>query len=121
MSSNSPTTVASSTATNPSGNNRCPCGCSVHLSSHFSKPKESKGDNAMKRMINRCASFRKKDGVYVFYVDFNFVFFKGIAAGFLDAILSSINPEEGIARDAAPEDFMSFLISKNILVEEKSL
>lgn len=72
----------------------------------------------MKRKLNRCISFRKKNEVYVFYVNFNFIFLKGVAAGFLDTILASVSPEGWLDLSDVPESFTRFLIARKIIIEE---
>jgi len=71
-----------------------------------------------KRMISRSVSFIKKNEVYVFYIDFSFIFLRGIAARLMDAILEKASLDGWFNLDGVPEDFILYLISKKIVVEE---
>ena len=71
-----------------------------------------------KRMISRSVSFMKKNGVYSFYINFSFIFLRGTAAKLMDIVLEKVSPEGWLRLDNVPEDFILFLISKKIVVEE---
>ena len=69
----------------------------------------------MKAMINRCASFVEKNGVYAFYVNFGFIFLKGMAAKLMRDLLASADPDGLLDASVVPESFAQYLVSKNIL------
>jgi len=68
--------------------------------------------------LNRSVSYKKKNGVYVFYIDFNFLFLKKTAAKIMDAILDTLNSDGTVNTANIPEEFISFLLSRKILTEE---
>ena len=72
------------------------------------------------RILNRSVSFLKKNGVYVFYNNFNFILLKGTAAKLMYAILGKDDESGQLSFDNVPEDFVLYLISKKIIIEEET-
>jgi len=74
-------------------------------------------EDKMKK-LNQFVSFMKKGEVYVFYLDFNFIFFTGPAAKLLKLLLEDLDQGK-VIRSEIPNSFLNFLQSKRILVEVK--
>lgn len=66
--------------------------------------------------LNPSVSYRLKNGIYVFYYDFNYVFFSGKAARLIDQLLDLLTT--GKCLESLPESFLDYLKSKNIIIEE---
>jgi hypothetical protein len=76
----------------------------------------------MKRIVlNRSVSFAERNGVYAVYIDFNFMFFRGVAAQLLGDILTQPNAVKQLDLANTPGDFVEFLVLKKILKEEQVL
>lgn len=73
---------------------------------------------SLKIILNPCVSYKKKGGVYVFYIDFNFFFFKAGAADLVEEVLIAISGDNDFSR--IPNDFLEYLVSKNIIREVKN-
>lgn len=73
------------------------------------------------RRIRLCrnVSFREKNGVYVFYTDFNFIFFKDVASTLIRQLLEAIDSSDGELVKGFPDDFVDYLLSKKIAEEVK--
>ena len=56
--------------------------------------------------------------LHINYIDFSFIFLRGIAARLMDAILEKASLDGWFNLDGVPEDFILYLISKKIVVEE---
>lgn len=67
--------------------------------------------------LNPYVSFRKKRGRYVFYLNFDYFFFKEEAAELITALLKEINQERTTDHAPIPMDFVRYLIEKGIVVE----
>jgi hypothetical protein len=65
----------------------------------------------------RSVSFREKNGVYVFYVDFNFIFFRGVASSLIEPLSETIDSLGGVSVKGIPDDFVDYLLSKKIAEE----
>lgn len=74
----------------------------------------------MKRSLklNPALAYRKKNGIYAFYLDFNYIFIYGRAAELIDQILEAIVANKCI--DFLPGEFLEYLIKKQIILEEQS-
>jgi len=70
------------------------------------------------RRINRSVSFIERNGVYVFYLDFSFIFIEGGAASIMKTILEKANIEGVLDLNGIPNDFVDFLVLKKIVTEE---
>lgn len=66
--------------------------------------------------INRGVAFREKNGVYVFYYDFNYLFFSGTAAQYVSLLLSCLAQDKSL--DKIPQPFLDYLKSRKLVVEE---
>lgn len=73
----------------------------------------------MKRsfILNPIIAYRKKNGVYAFYIDFNYIFFTGKSAEFIDRMFEVIHSQTCL--DFLPDTFLDYLILKKIILEEK--
>lgn len=69
-----------------------------------------------KILLNPAVSYRQKNGVYVFYYNFNYIFFSGVAAKLIDLLMSAI--KNGTGFEVLPDSFISFLSTKKIILEE---
>jgi hypothetical protein len=69
-----------------------------------------------KLKLNPSVAYRKKNGVYVFYYDFNYLFFVKEAAKLVDKLLEIIENKKKLY--LLPDSFLKYLISKKILLEE---
>lgn len=67
--------------------------------------------------LRRDVSFREKNGVYVFYANFNYIFFKGVASSLIEGLLESIGSSGGALVKGFPDDFVDHLLSKKIIEE----
>ena len=67
-------------------------------------------------LLNHSVAYREKNGVYVFYYDFSYIFFKGVAANLIGQMLAII--DEGQSLKSLPDSFLNYLISKRIILEE---
>lgn len=65
--------------------------------------------------LNKSVAYRKKNEVYVFYYDFNYIFFTGNAAILIDKLLEISNGKGSFQE--LPETFLEYLKSKRILLE----
>lgn len=71
----------------------------------------------MKKLkINRSAAYKGKNGVYVFYINFNFIFFKGDAAAYIKDIFAK---EEFSPKDI-PVAFIDYLLEKKLFELEEA-
>ena len=68
--------------------------------------------------LNPVIVYRKKNGVYAFYIDFNYFFFTDKAAELIDQMFEAINSEKHFG--FLPDLFLNYLISKKIILEEQS-
>jgi hypothetical protein len=73
----------------------------------------------MKRLfiLNPLAVYRKKNGVYALYIDFNYIFFTDQSAELLDKMFEVISFQKCL--DFLPDSFLDYLVSKKIILEEK--
>jgi len=62
-------------------------------------------------------SFLEKDGVWVFYLDFGFTFFRDRAARFISRLIQSL--QAGQDPDGLPDDFLALLVQKGFVREEE--
>lgn len=67
--------------------------------------------------LHKAVSYKKKNGVYAFYTDFSFIFFKGIASTLIKKVLEAINSSDGVCVEGVPDDFIDYLLTKNIVEE----
>jgi hypothetical protein len=67
-------------------------------------------------VLNPSGVFREKNGIYVFYFDFNYIFFTGEAAKLLGQVINSGNNEK--IYETLPKSFLNYLITKKIILEE---
>jgi hypothetical protein len=74
-----------------------------------------KGRNMKIFRLNSSVAFREKNGVYVFYYDFSYLFFSGQAAQMIAQLLSCIR----LSQDAQflPGSFLRYLKERKILEE----
>ena len=68
-------------------------------------------------ILNPAVVYRQKNGVYAFYVDFNYFFFTGPAALLIEEMLKAI--ASGKSLEFLPNSFLDYLILKNIISEGK--
>lgn len=66
--------------------------------------------------MNPYVSFREKNGCYVFYLNFNYIFFKGVAGQLISKVLAWLEKKDSICLNV-PESFIEYLIEKSILLE----
>lgn len=71
------------------------------------------------RRIRLCrdVSFKEKNGVYVFYTDFNFTFFKGVGSTLIRQLLEAIDSSGGALVRGFPDNFVDYLLSRKIAEE----
>jgi hypothetical protein len=95
---------------------------------HFSKkgsfnikrkipPFLSKEDIMGKLRFCRGVSYKKKANVYVFYADFNYIFFRGAASLLVEQLIVAIDSSNETLLEGLPNDFIGLLLSKNIIEE----
>ena len=65
-------------------------------------------------ILNPQVSFREKNGCYVFYLNFNYIFLKEVAGQLMSKVLAWLKVEDNICPDV-PESFMEYLLEKSIL------
>lgn len=68
-------------------------------------------------ILNPALAYRKKNGIYAFYLDFNYIFISGKAAEFIDQMLEAIVAKKCF--DFLPGEFLEYLIAKKIILEEQ--
>jgi len=67
--------------------------------------------------LNPAASYLEKDGCYVIYLDFNYLFLRGTAAEYFSRLLALFDNPAG---EAVPKEFIKYLFIKKIITEKKS-
>lgn len=67
-------------------------------------------------VLNPAVAYREKNGVYLFYYDFSYVFFTGAAAKLMSQLLATLN--EGQSFKTLPDSFLNYLVSRKIILEE---
>lgn len=67
--------------------------------------------------ICRDVSFRERDGVYVFYTNFSYIFFKGVASSLIEQLLASMKASGVSLAQGLPDDFVDHLLAKKIVEE----
>jgi len=65
--------------------------------------------------LNRSVSYKEKNGVYVFYREFNYLFFSGQAAHLISRLLSLLSKGESL--NSISGTFLEYLKTKNIIEE----
>jgi len=66
--------------------------------------------------LNPRVSYRKKNGIYVFYYDYSYIFFTNKAAQLIDILLMLLNGKNNTSKNL-PKSFLDYLKSKNIIEE----
>jgi hypothetical protein len=67
--------------------------------------------------LNRSAAILEKGGVWVIFLNYNFLFFEAQAADFLARLLAGLKAQT-IPADV-PDDFIAYLVQKGILKEAR--
>ena len=68
-----------------------------------------------KLCINPAVSYLEKNGVYVFYFDFNYWFFSDMAGKLMKSLLNSLSQDKNPVD--LPDAFLDYCKSKNIILE----
>ncbi|MFA5023598.1 MAG: hypothetical protein WC523_01385 [Patescibacteria group bacterium] len=68
-------------------------------------------------ILNPAVVYRKKNGIYAVYLDFNYFFFSGPASDLIDGLLLALAAGESL--NSFPSDFLAYLVSKKIITEEQ--
>ncbi|MFH0952590.1 MAG: hypothetical protein V1838_05460 [Patescibacteria group bacterium] len=71
-----------------------------------------------KLRINPAVSYRVKNDIYVFYYDFNYWFFSGVAAAYIVTLLESL--AQGKDPIGLPESFLNYCKAKQIVLAVRS-
>ncbi len=72
-----------------------------------------------KIILNPCVSYKKNEFAYVFYYDFNYIFFTNEAAKLIEDLFYLLNT--GKKLNTLPETFLDYLLKKKILLEVKNV
>lgn len=67
-------------------------------------------------VLNPAVAYREKNGVYVFYYDFSYIFFTGAAAKLMNQLFATL--KEGQSFKTLPDLFLNYLVSRKIILEE---
>ena len=67
--------------------------------------------------LNPFFSFKKKNGVYVFYFDYDFIFLKGQATILMDLLFEMIDKKNMKNIKEIPESFIKYLLDHGIIME----
>mgnify|MGYP007118305121 CR=1 FL=1 len=67
--------------------------------------------------INPAVSYREKNGTYVFYYDFNYLFFSDTAAHLISKLLRLLSKKKTLV--SLPGPFIEYLKMKKIIEEKK--
>lgn len=71
-------------------------------------------------MLNPVIVYRKKNGIYAFYIDFNYLFFTGQAAELVDQLFEAFEAVDSNKDfESLPDQFLNYLIAKKIILEEQ--
>jgi len=67
-------------------------------------------------VLNPAVAYCEKNGVYVFYYDFSYLFFTGAAAKLVSQLFTIL--KEGQNLETLPSSFLNYLVLRKIILEE---